>query len=127
LYDRDQLESAYWSNEDWDYDYDYDYDYSDSEYYRVNFYPFPADKDLSKYDRTFPMHDIRGKKIDTEGGVSTFYMDIYYDQYDWSNSKYCYMEAVLNEDNKPVNGFDVKEDPYGYDGPMEDSTCNKVG
>ena len=73
------------------------------------------------------MHDIRGDEIDTEGGVSTFYMGIYYDQYDWSNSKYCYMEAVLNEDNKPVNGFDVKEDPYGYDGPMEDSTCNKVG
>ena len=54
-------------------------------------------------------------------------MDIYYDQYDWSNSEYCYMEAVLNEDNKPVNGFDVKEDPYGFDGPMEDATCNKVG
>jgi hypothetical protein len=45
-----------------DYNYDYDYDYSDDYSYEyeeyLEFYPFPADKDLSKFDRTFPMHYI---------------------------------------------------------------------
>ena len=57
------------------------YGYNDDDYYyedyeRVSFYPLVADLDLSKYDRTYPQHSIEGYDIDTDGGVSTFYMYI---------------------------------------------------
>ena len=110
------------------------YGYNDDDYYyedyeRVSFYPLVADLDLSKFDRTYPQHGIHGVDIDTDGGVSTFYMYIYNDMYDWENMEYCYMEAVLNEDNLPFIGFDIKEDPTPADerGPYEDATCSKVG
>ena len=50
--------------------------------------------------------------------------------YDREDMEYCYMEAVLNEDNLPFIGFDIKEDPNPDErGPyvFEDATCSKVG
>lgn len=110
------------------------YGYNDDDYYyedyeRVYFYPMAADLDLSKYQRTFPQYGIESNDIDTDGGVSTFYMSIYNDMYDYEDAEYCYMEAVLNEDNLPVNGFEIKEDPTPVDerGPYGDYPCSKVG
>ena len=93
----------------------------------MSFYPLLAGEDLTKYDRTYPSFSIDSMNIDLDGGVSTLWLYVYNTKYDYEG-ELCYMEAVLDEDNKPVNGFDVKETPEGYsEGPYGEVFCSFVG